>query len=310
MQLVDEQDDLARRANLIEDLLQPLLELTAILCTGDERAHVEREHTLAHQRLGDVAQDDLLCKAFGDGGLADAGLTDERRVVLGAPAQNLHDALDLHRASDHRIECVLDREVGQVPAELVEQRRLRRLLLRLLRLLVDAGLVEQLVDLSANLLEVGAEVLEDVGSDALTFDEQPEQQVLGADVVVPHAPRLLEGDLDDLLHARRRDDLLDDDALVAAQHRLDRAANLVDLHAEVIEDLGRKSFAFAEQTKQQVLCADVRVMRTLRLLLRKREHLLRPFGEALERVQNRLHCPSGPPVDGRGQTPGTAVTSP
>ena len=62
--------------------------------------------------------------------------------------------------------------------------------------------------------------------------------------------------------------------------------------------------------KQQVLCADVGVVRSLCLFLGERENLLRPFGEALERVQNRLHCPSGPPVDGRGQSPGTAVTSP
>ena len=112
---------------------ESLLELTAVLGARDERAHVEREHALAHQRLGDVAEDDLLREALGDRGLADAGLADQRRVVLGAPAQDLHDALDLHRAPDHRIERVLDREVGQVTAELVEQRRLGRLLLRLLR---------------------------------------------------------------------------------------------------------------------------------------------------------------------------------
>ncbi len=88
----------------------------------------------------------------------------------------------------------------------------------------------------------------------------------------------------------------------------DRAADLVYLDTEIVQDLGRKSLSFTEQSKQQVLCADVRVMRTLGLFLGKREHLLRPFGEALERVQNRLHCPSGPPVDGKGQTPGTAVT--
>ena len=42
--LVDEEDDLAfRRLNLVEDGLQPLLELAAILGAGDQRAHVERE---------------------------------------------------------------------------------------------------------------------------------------------------------------------------------------------------------------------------------------------------------------------------
>jgi len=132
--------------------------------------------------------------------------------------------------------------------------------------------------------------------------------MFGAHIVIAHAARLFKGDLDDLLDTRRRDDLLDDDPLVATEHRLDRAADLVYLDTEIVEDLGRKSLAFTEQTQQQVLCADVRVMRTLSLFLGKREHLLRPFGEALERVQNRLHCPSGPPVDGKGQNPGAAVT--
>src|ERR1017187_37507 len=133
--------------------------------------------------------------------------------------------------------------------------------------------------------------------------------MFGADIVIAHAARLFKGDLDDLLDTRRRDDLLDDDPLVATEHRLDRAADLVYLDTEIVEDLGRKPLSFTEQTQQQVLCADVRVVRTLSLFLGKREHLLRPFGEALERVQNRLHCPSGPPVDGKGQTPGTALTS-
>ena len=49
VQLVDEEDDLARRANLVEDLLQALLEFAAVLGARDERAHVEREHALAHR---------------------------------------------------------------------------------------------------------------------------------------------------------------------------------------------------------------------------------------------------------------------
>ena len=142
--------------------------------------------------FGNVAEDDLLRETFRDGGLADARLTDERGVVLGAPAEDLHDALDLHGTADHRVQRVLDRQVGEVAAELVEQWSLGRLLLRLLRLLVDPGLVEQLVDLAANLLEVGAEVLEDVSGDALTLDEQTEQEMFGAHIVVAHPPRLFK----------------------------------------------------------------------------------------------------------------------
>ena len=46
VQLVDEQDDLALGVDdLLEDGLQPLLELAAVLRAGDQRAHVERRRS-------------------------------------------------------------------------------------------------------------------------------------------------------------------------------------------------------------------------------------------------------------------------
>ena len=48
----------------------------------DQRAHVQRQHALVPQVLRHVAGDDLLRQAFDDRGLADAGLTDDHRVVL------------------------------------------------------------------------------------------------------------------------------------------------------------------------------------------------------------------------------------
>src|SRR5947208_350461 len=81
-------------SDLLEDLLQPLLEVTAVAGTGDQRAEVEGVELLVLQGLRDLAADDLLGQALDDGGLADAGLADEHRVVLGAPREDLHDALD------------------------------------------------------------------------------------------------------------------------------------------------------------------------------------------------------------------------
>src|SRR5437667_431952 len=86
VQLIDEQHDLAARADLVEDLLQALFELTAVLGARDQRAHVERQHALVLQRLRDVAEVDLLRETFGDRRLADTGLADERGVVLGPAA--------------------------------------------------------------------------------------------------------------------------------------------------------------------------------------------------------------------------------
>ena len=87
VQLVDEQDDPAVGVlDLLEDGLEPLLELAAELRPGDQRAEVERDDPLVLEPLGDVAADDALGEALDDGRLADAGLADQDRVVLGPAA--------------------------------------------------------------------------------------------------------------------------------------------------------------------------------------------------------------------------------
>ena len=110
VQLVEEQDDLpARLGDLLEDGLQALLELAAVLRAGEQRADVERDDLAVAQRLGDVAVDDPLGEALDDRGLADAGLADEDRVVLRAPAEDLDDAADLLVAADDGVEQAVAR---------------------------------------------------------------------------------------------------------------------------------------------------------------------------------------------------------
>ena len=105
MQLVDEQDDLPFGVlDLLQHGLEPLFELAAVLGAGDQRAHIERDHALVLQAFGHVAAHDALGQALDDRGLADAGLADEHRVVLGAPAEHLDDSPDLLVTPDHRIE--------------------------------------------------------------------------------------------------------------------------------------------------------------------------------------------------------------
>jgi hypothetical protein len=53
----------------------------------------------------------------------------------------------------------------------------------------------------ANLVEVDAEGLEDARGDPLALADEPEEQVLGADVVVAEAASLVDGELDDALGA-------------------------------------------------------------------------------------------------------------
>ncbi len=115
VQLVDEQDQLAGRGgDLVEHGLQAFLELAAELGAGHQRTQVERQQPLVLEQFRHVAVDDALRQPLDDGGLADAGLADQHRVVLGAPGENLNRSADFLVAADHRIELAVARRLGEV----------------------------------------------------------------------------------------------------------------------------------------------------------------------------------------------------
>ena len=55
--------------------------------------------------------------------------------------------------------------------------------------------LDDLLDLQPDLAQVDVQVLEDVGGDARAFLDEAEEDVLGADVLVVEALRLLVGEL-------------------------------------------------------------------------------------------------------------------
>ena len=69
MDLVDEQDDVAAGANLLQDLLQAFLEVTAVAGTGHEGAEIQGVQVLILEGLGDVTVHDGLGQALNHGGL-------------------------------------------------------------------------------------------------------------------------------------------------------------------------------------------------------------------------------------------------
>ena len=69
---------------------------------------------------GHVAVHDPPGQPLDDGGLADAGLADQHRVVLGPARQHLDDPADLVVAADHRVEPALAGHLGQVAAEALQ----------------------------------------------------------------------------------------------------------------------------------------------------------------------------------------------
>ena len=121
MDLIDEQDGAGIGLELLDDLLEPLLEVAAIAGAGKERAHVEGEHGGVAQHVRHLAVDDAARQPFSDRGLADAGLADEQRVVLLPPAQHLDGPADLGLAADQRIDLALARLLVEVDAVRIER---------------------------------------------------------------------------------------------------------------------------------------------------------------------------------------------
>ena len=123
MHLVDEQNDVFLASNLVHHGLESLLKLAAVLGACDHQSQIQRDELFAEQELRHFTADDLLGKPFDDGGLADAGFAEQHRIVFGAAAEDLDDALHLGLAADDGIELALARALGEVAAEGLKRRR-------------------------------------------------------------------------------------------------------------------------------------------------------------------------------------------
>ena len=250
VQLVDEDDDVRVVGQLLHDRLEALFELTAVLRAGDDQRDVEGEDPLVREEVRHVAVDDLLRQPFDDRRLADARLADEHGVVLGAAAEHLLDALELVLAADQRIELVLHRRLGEVAAELGEQRRFldprqRRLL------------VEQLDDVLAHRVQAHPLFHQDGGRDRALLAQDAEQQVLGADVVVQQPVGLFGRELQHALGFGAERDLdRGRDLLAEDRAAFDFLADVFEGEVRAGEDAAGQPFAFANQAEQEVLGLD------------------------------------------------------
>ncbi len=148
--------------------------------------------------------------------------------------------------------------------------------------------VQQLNDLLAHPVQVGTEPHQHLRGHAFAFADQPEQDVLGADVVVAKLQRLAQGELKYLLGARgegyvarRRLLPLSDDLLNLLAHRF-------QADAQRFERLGRDALALVNQSEQDVLGADVVVVQHPGLFLSQHHNSSSPVGKSLEHYRRSL----------------------
>jgi hypothetical protein len=111
----------AHRFELAQHRFEALFEIAAVARAGEQRAHVEGVDGGVEQHLRHLALNDAPRQALGDGGLADTGVADVERIVLGAPAQDLDGAIDLGLAADQRIDLAVLRLLVEVDAIGVER---------------------------------------------------------------------------------------------------------------------------------------------------------------------------------------------
>ena len=187
VELVNKDDGVLIFHQFFHDGLQALFELAAILGARHDQGKVEGEDAFIGEERWHFAVGDALGETFDDGGLADAGFADEHRVVLGAAAKDLDDALELGVAADERIELVVHGDLGEVARKLGEQGRLTLPLLRLCFFL--RGTCQFLADGR----QTEAALVQNLGGEALLFAQQTQQQVLGANVLVGEALSLFRG---------------------------------------------------------------------------------------------------------------------
>ena len=236
------------------------------------------EQPPALEGVGHVAGDDPLGEALDDGGLADAGLADQHRVVLGTPRQHLDHPADLGVAADHRVELAVLGRPGEVDGVLL-QALVRRLRLRAGHPAVAAERGEPLAQPVRREPGVGEQ-----RPRGRLDGGQADQQVLGRDVVVLHRRGQVERPREHAGQRRRGRRLLDGGA-AGLRQRLERAlgpgGERRGVGAGLADQLARRTVGVAQQRREQVDRLGLGVARGRRRELGGLDRLTAARGELL-----------------------------
>src|SRR5690606_18261384 len=144
--------------------------------------------------------------------------------------------------------------------------------------------VQQLDDLLAHTVQVGAELHQNLGGDALALTDQSQQDVLGADVVVAELPRLTQSQLEHLLGTRSERDVTRRRLLTLADDLLDLLAHRCEPAPQALQSPGTNALTLVDETKEDVLGADVVVVEHPGLFLGQDDNAPRAVGEPLEHL--------------------------
>ena len=220
-------------------------------------------------------------RPFGDRGLADAGLADQHRIVLGPAGEHLDGAADFLVAADDRVELALARRLGEVARIF-----LQRVVAVLGALRVGGAAAAQLVDRGVEVLRGEAGLGERAADVGVLGQRHRQQDALDRDVAVAGLLRDLLGlveDADGVAVERRRL------GRAAAGHRRDLGDQRIDfalrrlgVAARGLDQPGGHALLVVEQRLQQMRRRDPLMMLANRDRLRGLQEPARAVGELLK----------------------------
>jgi hypothetical protein len=280
VQLVDEEDDRALRLlDLLQDGLQPVLELAPVFRARDHGAQVERDDPLVLEALRDVAHVDAPREPFDDRGLSDAGLADQNRVVLRAAREDLDDPANLLVTADDRVDLPAARQVREV-ARVALQRLVFVLGVRIRYPRRAADLLQRLEQRVLRCTLRG----ETLPGRAGGLLGEREKEMLRRDVFVPELLCHLEGPVEDLVEIGR-----DDGVGGCARHLrtvvelgLDLASEHRRIDPELLEDRDDDALVLPEQREEKMVRGKLGVAARARVALRLLDRFLGLDGELVE----------------------------
>ena len=288
VQLVDEENHIPRSLHLVQDALDALFKVAAVLCAREHGRQVHTHNTLVAQVLGHVAVRNALRQPLGHRRLADAGLADEHGVILAAAREDLDGALDLPVAADDRVHLPAGCQLREVAAVLVERFRVSGAARlgprsRLLRPGLILRPAEHVHDVRVDLVQVAAGRHDDARTGAVRLAEDAHEDVLRADVTVTEPVGVLGGQLDDV--PRPGAEPLLGRAGHAAADRLRDHAREHGVRQRVIgQNAGAEPLPLPDDAEQEMLRAHITVPHAqgcvVRLCDRRGCPLCKPFAAA------------------------------
>ena len=157
--------------------------------------------------------------------------------------------------------------------------------------------VQQLDHLLPHAVQVRSHLDQHLGRHALPLAEQSQQDVLGTDVLMAELVRLPQRQLEHLLGPRRERDVPGRRPLPPADDLLHLPADRLQADSQRLQRPGRDALALVDQAEQQMLGADVGVVKHPGLFLGQDHDPPGPVGKPLKHVPTQFR--RGRPRSGR-----------